>query len=569
MLNIKKNKIADFLVITLFSVIIFAGLKYGCISRGVNGVSPFYSIWGYVLQDYLVWMILSLPIFLIGGKILVLNLLIFISFAINIIFISKTGYPLSSSLLSQVGDLMTLQTSIASPSVYRNLYILIAASGLFLAALILVNLIDLTKWLRLIVFKFSILTVVILLSFFKPMHSQVPRFASNLLVAILNPPISFSEILTKDSLKGFTAAKWEKLSPSKSNAVKKNVIIIVVETLTYNMPEETMPFLKSLEKKAENYQNHFTSWPFSSKSLFSLMCGQPPLPDSLIEMRLGMKFSCQNWMGYLINSEGYRSFLSYTGDLRYDNMQGFFEQIGIKDLFDRRNIENLKSYKSSKLSIDDQSMVDQFVKWKSKEEGPYVAMFVTMNSHFPFWTPHEEFEYSNDPYLNSMRYQDEIIKNIYNELEKTGELKNSLFIVTGDHGRREASSENSLLPKSMYHVPLLIINGEEKSDIGWPTNHYQIGSTILEKSVGVEFGIKDFNLKSKQPVFSFFISDEMIFTILSESKNTVFQGGEQIFSEVGSWPSSSSKSCLRKNCPEEFKKYHEYLSNLREIYEEK
>lgn len=570
MFVLRKRNFVDYLIAAIIATVLFAGLKYRCIGRAVTGVSPYYSVWGYIVQDFLVWLILTFPLFFHNKLLRILSSLIFILFSANILFISKTGYPFSASLLTQAGDLMFIQTSISSPSVFRNLYILIGSTCIYAGFVAFITKFNMEKILRLVLISFIFLSVVSVSSYIFPRHNLIPRLASNVIVAIFNPPSTFQEILAKESFKHFKGSEWKRHTLNiKKKSRPKNIVLIIVETLKSGLPAETMPFLQKLSKQSKNFKNHHTSWPYSSKALFSVMCAQPPLPGNLIEMRLGMKFPCQNWLKFLQDNYKYRSYLGYTGDLRYDNMKTFFKQLGVNDLFDRHNLNKKKNYLASKLSIDDKSMVDKFNSWLNEQENPFTAIFITMNSHFPFWTPYKEFEYTEDPYLNSMRYQDEIIKSIYLSLQERGVLEETILVVTGDHGRREAGNQETLLPRSMFHIPLIIYDGGAAEEIAWPTNHYQIGSSLVKMATGSNFGYSELNLSSRAPVLSFFESTELSYTLLSEEMNIVFQGQEKVYLSKTNWPSSESDSCDLTSCRQYFEQFFNQLDNLRVIYEKK
>lgn len=572
-MSLKKEEILNYIVVAIFAALIFVGLKYRMIARSISGVSPLYSVWGYCFQDIIIWIILSAPILLFKKTFKLILLPIFFLFTVNIIFISKTGYPMSASLFSQMGDLMMLQTSISSPSVYRN-FVLLGGSNLIFMIVVIFPFRKFIKKISIPIYTCAIfISIITLASTILPSHSKISRLSTNLLVALLKPPRSTKNILEKKIFKNFQFQKWEKEITKAGVSKRKNIVLIIVETLKADIPnfKETMPFLFELSKSSKVYKKHYTPWPFSSKALFSIFCSQPPMLSSVIEMRIGTDYECQNWMGLLSRDYSYRGFLGYTGDLRYDNMKGFFSRLAPIDMFDRNNIGNAKNYVSNRLSLDDQAMIDQFLDWldKDKRSIPFYANFITMNSHYPFWVPHKQFEKTKDPYRDALFYQDHIIKNIFNDLKKRDLLKNTIFVVTGDHGRREADLAKSMIPKSMYHVPLIWFEDNQTEEIFEPTSHYLIGSSLIKSAIGSYYGIKNFNLESKVPVFSFFESDELLFTILSQNKKMTYNGDETIFFSSKEWPNSQSDRCDFKNCQSLFGEFYEYFSNLEDIYENK
>lgn len=547
------------------AAVIFFILKFRFLARTLTDVNAFYVTWGYIFQDVMVWALISGIFFSKLKKYWLVMIPLIIPFLINILFISKTGYPMSRSLFSQMGDLVMLQTSIDSPSVFRNLFILIGSILISASSMMAIQKLNLEK------FKIPILTTSVLLlgivfiSNFIPQHQVINRFKGNIFVALASPPEKFNNILKDAVPEDESFNKWKTLKSTSNSEKKKNIVVIVVETLKANVPKEVMPQLDEIRKQSISYNQHYTSWPFSSKSLYSLLCALPPIPSRIIEMRLASEVPCQNWIGELVENYGYRSLISYTGDLHYDNMKNFFNKIGVSESIDRHDLSKLSKYKENKLSIDDQSMVDHFEKWLQKNNDPFVSVFITMNSHFPFWDPDEEKKHS-DPYLNAMGYQDKIIGKFFNLIKHHNRLEETIFIITGDHGRRE-SSDKFIIPPSMFHVPLIVFNGEGIGEVNDPSSHYEIGGEAIKLATGSQFGVEQFNLTSKKEVVLYFETNEFLMSLIGNRGQKILQQDGSIISHQPTWTEKNLNKCEKfSNCPEAYRSFYSMIKNLEEIF---
>jgi arylsulfatase A-like enzyme len=85
------------------------------------------------------------------------------------------------------------------------------------------------------------------------------------------------------------------------------------------------------------------------------------------------------------------------------------------------------------------------------------------------------------------QYQDSWIGELVHQLQLSGQLEHTIFVITGDHGIR-FRSENSALPvgridEMSYHVPMLVSVPKVLSHevrINWPTSHIDLEPTILD-----------------------------------------------------------------------------------------
>ncbi len=561
MLKLHKIKLHH-LLLWSFGCLVFAVLKLRILSRLT--LSPtIIELYAYCSQDIIVYTLFFLLFSFIPRSKTITLFAVYLLSLLNLFCLSKLGFPLTRSILSQIDDIMMIQSSIQSPGIYRNIILIMT---LILSFLIL--------WFvsKRIKKEFTMMVPLLILIISIPfLFIQInPKFGVNAITSLIRPTKNLKKLADNFPVQShFNQNTFQSYNYNLTKKVNENIVLIIVETLSSfgikNKLPEVMPNLAEMKRHALSFHRHYSSWPFSSKSLYSLLCGRINYPTEVIEMRMGQKFSCDSWVKP-ITQQGHQSHVYYTGDFLYDNMGKFFRNIGFKNLYDRHNLSKIKEYQSTDLSVDDQSMVDQFDKDLSTSKAPFISTFITMNSHFPFWDPVKTKKF-NSPYLKSLHYQDRIIGNIILTLKKHKVYDDSIIVITGDHGKRESTTNQQILPESMFKVPLIIkIPGKKTEDIHHPTNHYQLGKLIIDSLN--ERDLKDSPIMTEKKSFLFFETDKFYFSLIRENHSTVFDQTQSLFKE-DQWPNFGSPRCSVKDCPEDFAEYKGLFQHLLEVYNEK
>lgn len=550
-----------FYLALFYSFVVIALFKLRIIIR-MDGLSPI-DLPLYCINDYL---LLGLVAY-ICSRIKYFGMPIYMVFftltIINIMALSKIGLPLSIPLLTQIGDLMMLQTSVESPGVYRNFLLLIGSIiGLLLTFINPINQFFRGKFFRSVLTGVFALSVLLLLFPIKE-----PKLAKSVITSLWYSPPSISTMLSKRRFQKISSDNpYQKRNYPQKLANKKNVVFIIIETLSIkdieSELESIMPFLSQLKQQSLWFDNHYSSWPFSSKALYSLVCGQVNYPSELVEMRDLARFPCNSWINTLSKND-YETQVYYSGNLNYDNMRNFFASVGIKNQFDRNQLNPNHKFKESKLSVDDFSMLEPFKKvLKSQSERPFFSMFITMNSHHPFWNPTllDKSEYT---YREAMNYQDAFIREIFSLLRQEGQLSNTLVIITGDHGMRSQFVKDKFMSESMHKVPLIIVGDHIPSEIvESASNHYQIGSTVLD--ILSNKNIRNSELFEKSS-FMFFHSDVSHYYFIKDKEHYLLDG-ENLYHD-NNWINHESSLCEKSDqCGQGLSNFKNIFRGLHEIY---
>jgi glucan phosphoethanolaminetransferase (alkaline phosphatase superfamily) len=275
-----------------------------------------------------------------------------------------------------------------------------------------------------------------------------------------------------------------------------NIIIVVVDSLRADhlgfngYVRDTTPFLSSLY-----YSGKIESATMATSTCSETMCGIGSLllSKAYDKMSLGgvRLHKVLQSMGY--NLQFYSSDIpNYKGlYLLYDDYSG--------------TVYDIVSNGSHEL-FDDNIILDGLKVLRKADNTPNFFFFHIMSNHFmgkrvEAFQGHKYSAHIDSPgsivnssdktseaekaYDNRVEQSDFIIKTIYNSLETNGYLKNSIFIIVGDHGEglgeRQLFLHNNFLYQEFINIPMIFIrsNQEKKLYLDY-TTQIDLAPTIAE-----------------------------------------------------------------------------------------
>jgi glucan phosphoethanolaminetransferase (alkaline phosphatase superfamily) len=227
-----------------------------------------------------------------------------------------------------------------------------------------------------------------------------------------------------------------KLTPTPSSNL--NFIVIVTESFGkgmdglpfYGHKTNAMPFLSQwIEKEKNNFfifENAYTSSTASEISMMSILSGMAPYKTSKDFNKNPLLW---DWLAPL----NYDTF--FITSQRLGNLKGFIKSEGLdlyvgSDDFDESSVNDA--------GIDDLISVDYFcTKLKENRDVPFLGVYGNNALHGPFQqtstklTTQPSFK---NIYLNSLFIIDKTLEKIYSALKESNSLKNTVIIITSDHG---------------------------------------------------------------------------------------------------------------------------------------
>ncbi|WP_291649341.1 LTA synthase family protein [Clostridium sp.] len=226
----------------------------------------------------------------------------------------------------------------------------------------------------------------------------------------------------------------------------KNLIAIQVESLenfVINQKvygQEITPTLNKLLSESLYFDNIYEQNNSGTSSDCDLMVN-----TSIFPIRATSTFPTYPWTKYnslqnILNSEGYTTISTHAELPGSWNWAEPHKSFGADKLWDINEF-NIDEVIGPGLS--DESYLKQIADKIKSESQPFYTFIATLTSHGPFEMP-EDKKLLDLPkelddnmlggYFQSVRYADEAIKLFIEELEKNGQLDNTVLMIYGDHG---------------------------------------------------------------------------------------------------------------------------------------
>jgi arylsulfatase A-like enzyme/Flp pilus assembly protein TadD len=147
---------------------------------------------------------------------------------------------------------------------------------------------------------------------------------------------------------------------------------------------------------------------------------------------------------------------AYPLDSRFGLHQGFELY---DDFINRRDQEAKRLVFAERKAAD---VLEPALKWlREKHQQKFFLWLHFFDPHNPY-SPPEPFrsKYKNSPYDGEIAYVDSIIKNLFVEMERLKIDRNTVIVLTSDHGEglgeHEEETHGLLLYNSTLHIPLII-----------------------------------------------------------------------------------------------------------------
>lgn len=191
------------------------------------------------------------------------------------------------------------------------------------------------------------------------------------------------------------------------------------------------------------------------------------------------------------------------------------------------NVPNLRIKSTGERVIErDQSLTNDWLTWdKNRDHSKPAFSFLFYDSVHgfdfpkdyphkfePMWSKVNHLELNNDTdpqlyfnlYKTSLHFVDSLIKQVIDRLEATGDIDNTLIIITSDHGEEMNDNKqnywghNGNFTNAQVHTPLAIFGpGFNKNrlqrDPNTMTSHQDIVPTLMKNYLGVTNPIEDYS----------------------------------------------------------------------------
>lgn len=277
-----------------------------------------------------------------------------------------------------------------------------------------------------------------------------------------------------------------------------NVLIVLLESVRAN-EQATMPFLRDLASQpgVATFKQHYSHWPQTMKSIFSLLCSEHPYPEYPPITHVNPSIPCATLFSSA-KQAGYRTAWFMSGDLSYDRMLRFLKHRDIDEIQDMHSIPRTSETWHNSWGIDEKSTIGALFNWidrrvSNKGPRPFLAVYNMAAGHHPY-----EFPGStrlNDPsvqeedraYSQVLTYIDDNIEEVWKQLRLRGLDRETLLVIVSDHGPKSGrpgtgAARDPTIYEGSIHVPLIVAGpqlGDGTLNIDYPTGHVDLAPTVL------------------------------------------------------------------------------------------
>jgi len=359
---------------------------------------------------------------------------------------------------------------------------------------------------------------------------------------IKNPYVFLSPDETKTIVDSLYHSSNSHVQLIDTSLDRQNVILIVWESFTKKVVDtliqgkEITPNINRLKNEGIYFNNIYASGDRTHKGISAIFSGYPALPNTSI-IRFPQKSAKLTLISNLFKQHDYNNTFFYGGDPNYDNyksylLHGEFDKITDKSFFSSKDEPTEWGALDGAVA---NYMENDFKNWKQ----PFFNCWLTLTSHVPYKIPVPPLLQGNDEtilFLNSVHYTDQVIGDFIESCKKQSWWKNTVVIITADHGIRFPATGKII---NDFKIPMLWLGGAIEKSKGLIINkiasQIDLSSTLI-KQFGWNASVFPFSrdiTDSTSVPFSFF-SNSVSFGLVQSDNYFIYDSkGKRIKEQQG------------------------------------
>ncbi|HZY64422.1 MAG: sulfatase-like hydrolase/transferase [Actinomycetota bacterium] len=278
-----------------------------------------------------------------------------------------------------------------------------------------------------------------------------------------------------------------------------NVALVFLEstrarsTTPYNEDLKTTPFLDELAGKSLVAENAYAVVPHTSKALVAATCGvAPPLDTRNTEAKPNaIPAQC---LPDLLEEQGYNTAFFQSATEEFERRAQLVENFGYEDFFPIEEMDKKGFEEANYFGYEDDIMLEPSREWLEENKNqPFLTSYLTVTPHHDYTVPdrYGKKKFAEDEelnrYLNTVRYQDFFLKNLFDQYKELGVYDNTVFVIFGDHGEgfgeHGARQHDNVIYNEGLRIPFLIhapnrYKGGERMEP--PVNKLDVLPTVMD-----------------------------------------------------------------------------------------
>ncbi|MFC6266910.1 LTA synthase family protein [Frigoriflavimonas asaccharolytica] len=277
-------------------------------------------------------------------------------------------------------------------------------------------------------------------------------------------PVIDQKLAESTFLEDFQPSTLQRNIVSDSTEIKKNVVLISIESLSaeflehYGNDQKITPFLDSLADKSLMFTNLYATGNRTVRGLEALtLCIPPTAGESIVKRKNNKnKFTT----GSIFKEKGYSTKFLYGGYSYFDNMKDFFQGNGY-DIVDRDNFKEEEITFANVWGVCDEDMANKAIQTMNEEAKtgkPFFNHWMTVSNHRPYTYPEGKIDIppSTKSRGGGVKYTDYALRKFFEMAKKQPWYSNTVFVIISDHCASSAGSTE--LPMDKYRIPAMVFS---------------------------------------------------------------------------------------------------------------
>ncbi|MBI4739963.1 MAG: LTA synthase family protein [Betaproteobacteria bacterium] len=273
--------------------------------------------------------------------------------------------------------------------------------------------------------------------------------------------------LTSDGWRSAEGEERLRSIDSRETEKRLNVVLVSVESLgaeflgAWGDPRGLTPRLDALAKESLVFGKVYATGNRTVRGLEALSLSLPPTPGQSIVKRPNNTHLFT--LGDVFEHKGYDTAYIYGGYGYFDNMEAFFSANDYR-VIDRSAIPSERIHYENIWGVADEDLFDLAIReidasltaGKDQQAGkrPIFTHIMTTSNHRPYTYPAGRIDIpSGSGRDGAVKYSDWAIGHFIDEAKKKPWFKDTLFVLTADHGANARGS--SEIPVDKYLIPVL------------------------------------------------------------------------------------------------------------------
>jgi hypothetical protein len=229
--------------------------------------------------------------------------------------------------------------------------------------------------------------------------------------------------------------------PSTEPRELPNVVVVLLESISYaasgleNPDEPRMETLAALAQEGVEFRTTRVPIPYTSKAFWATFTGSTPDVQSDAAEAVLADGPYES-LASILSTLGYRTAFFEMSKGSFECAPGLFANLGFDKAWFRENLED-DTASLGYFSGDDFRLLEPAFNWVDQGGGPFLLTMITSVAHDPYEVPQwyaPSAQTKAERYLQAIRFTDDFLGAVLEQLEQRGLAENTIVCVLGDHG---------------------------------------------------------------------------------------------------------------------------------------